>query len=315
MIRHTKVEVQRPRTSNDTPLSEDHFGGFPLRNQRTRLSAVCRVGPGFTHRCHEQLRHTPHVKGDVHADCTLCPATGSGKRRIASSKSGTTTYRSLPIASGARFVATLFPARGLVPEPPGTGAPVDQIAANYGSHVDGHLTATYMWGIALMALLLFNRESLLRLARGWRWERNAVPPGTRQRNCRSRRDAGGPCGDRSNGDHCLRRGQSGGCAGTGRSCPHDRSPLCDTTGNIRCHGVHRFARAPGHVALARRPRDSTGLATVVGTAGIFEPESMVHNLGVLGLLGFVIWTLGMSNSLLYLRAPLHRAVQQQPAVV
>lgn len=204
---------------------------------------------------------------------------------------------------------------GLVPEPPGTGAPVDQIAANYGSHVDGHLTATYMWGIALMALLLFNRESLLRLARGWRWERNAVPPGTRQRNCRSRRDAGGPCGDRSNGDHCLRRGQSGGCAGTGRSCPHDRSPLCDTTGNIRCHGVHRFARAPGHVALARRPRDSTGLATVVGTAGNFEPESMVHNLGVLGLLGFVIWTLGMSNSLLYLRAPLHRAVQQQPAVV
>jgi hypothetical protein len=75
-----------------------------------------------------------------------------------------TPSRHLPIASGIAFVAILFPAFGLVPEPPGTDAPVEQIASYYSRHVDGQLAATFMWGLALMALLLFIWKLVLRPA-------------------------------------------------------------------------------------------------------------------------------------------------------
>lgn len=52
---------------------------------------------------------------------------------------------------------------------------------------------------------------------------------------------------------------------------------------------------------------------IVGTAGIFRPESVIHNLGVLGLLGFVIWTFGTSVSLMRIRVPAGRKVTRQVA--
>jgi hypothetical protein len=226
------------------------------------------------------------------------------------------TSRHLPIASGIAFVAILFPAFGLVPEPPGTDAPVEQIASYYGRHVDGQLTATFMWGLALTALLLFigSFYSVLRTAEGGTGTLSlmALLSGTVAVTIMIVAQAA--------------TGATAIIASEGISPEVVRG--MDETAHIVAHlfaiPLGAFLASASTAALKYRVTGRwlgvlgvmAGLANAVGTAGIFEPRSALHNLGVLGLLGFVIWTLGTSFSLLRLRfqAPIQPTAQQSAVV-
>ena len=226
------------------------------------------------------------------------------------------TSRPLPIASGIAFVAMLFPTFGLVPEPPGTDAPVEQIASYYGRHVDGQLTATFMWGLALTALLLFvgSLYSVLRTAEGGTGTLSllALLSGTVAVTIMivAQAATGATAIIASEGiSPEVVRGMDEIAHMVAHlfAIPLGAFLVSASIAALRCQVTGRWLGVLGLMA---------GLANVVGTAGIFEPGSALHNLGVLGLLGFVIWTLGTSISLLRLRfrAPMQSA-NQQPAAV
>lgn len=212
-------------------------------------------------------------------------------------------YGRLPIASGIAFVAILLPAFGLVPEPPGTGAPIGSIATYYGDHVDGHLAATFAWGLALMALLLFigSLSSVLREAEGGTGALSLLAMAS---------------GTIAVGTMLVAQAAT---AATAIIASEGLSPELvrglDEVAHMIAHlfaiPLGTFVAAVSVVALGHRLTARwigvlgllAAAAIVVGTAGIFEPEGVLHKLGVLGLLGFVIWTLATSISLLRFRSP------------
>lgn len=238
---------------------------------------------------------------------TDCSSTGFNQR---------TPSRHLPIASGIAFVAILFPAFGLVPEPPGTDAPVEQIASYYGRHVDGQLAATFMWGLALMALLLFigSLYSVLRTAEGGTGTLSllALLSGTVAVTIMIVAQA-------ATGATAIIASE-----GISPEVVRGMDEIAHMIAHLFAIPLGAFLVSASTAALRYRVTARwlsvlgvmAGLANVVGTAGIFEPEAVLHKLGVLGLLGFVIWTLGTSISLLRLRfrAPMQSAIQQPAAV-
>lgn len=229
---------------------------------------------------------------------------------------GRTPPRHLSIASGIAFVALLFPTFGLVPEPPGTDAPIAQIAAYYGGHVDGQLAATFMWGLALMALLLFigSLYSILRTAEGGTGTLSllALLSGTVAVTIMIVAQA-------ATGATSIIASE-----GISPEVVRGMDEIAHMIAHLFAIPLGIFLISASIAALRYRVTWRwlgvlglmAGLANVVGTAGIFQPGSALHNLGVLGLLCFVIWTLATSISLLRpgFRAPKQSPIQQ-PAVV
>ncbi len=226
-----------------------------------------------------------------------------------------TPSRSLSIASGIAFVAILFPTFGLVPEPPGTDAPIAQIAAYYADHVDGQLAATFIWGLALMALLLFigSLYSVLRAAEGGTGTLSllALLSGTVAVTIMIVAQA-------ATGATAIIASE-----GISPEVVRGMDEIAHMIAHLFAIPLGVFLVSASIAALRYRVTWRwlgvlgmlAGLANVVGTAGIFQPGSALHNLGVLGLLLFVIWTFGTSISLLRLRfrAPAQSPIQQPAA--
>jgi hypothetical protein len=216
-----------------------------------------------------------------------------------------TTASSVPasrsIASGIAFILALVPAMGSVPEPPGTGAGIADIAGYYGRHVDGHLFATFAWGIALMALLLFigSLFAILRAAEGGSGSLSFLALLS---------------GATAVAIMVVAQAATGATAiiaseGIDPAIVRGLDEVAHMIAHLFAIPLGVFLIAASGVILRYRVTWrwlgvlglAAGLASVVGTAGIFEPEATLHKIGVLGLLGFVLWTLGTSIALLRLR--------------
>lgn len=233
-------------------------------------------------------------------------------REVDSGMEGRDTNRGrlLPFASGLGFIIVLIPGLGAVPEPPGTGAPFEQIASYYGDNVNGQLTSTFIWGLALMVFLLFIGSffSVLRAAEGGSGTLSLVALGSGTVAITVMIVAQAVTGataiiasDGVNPEIVRGMDEIGHMIAHLFGIPLGAFLIAASIVSIREHVTWRWL---GVLGIA------TGLAVIVGTAGIFRPESMIHNLGVLGLLGFVIWTLGTAVSLLRSGAPIRSAIEQ-----
>lgn len=218
--------------------------------------------------------------------------------------------RRLASAAGLGFIVTLVPAMGSVPEPPGTGASFERIAAHYGENVNGQLTATFLWAIALMVFLVFlgSFYAVLRSAEEGNGTLSLTALGSGVVAITvmivAQAATGATAIVASEGvDPAIVRG-------------------LDETAHMIAHlfgiPLGAFLLAASAVSLAHRVTwrwlgvvgIAAGFAVIVGTAGIFRPESVIHDLGVLGLLLFVVWTLGTSISLMRIQRRANREAVQ-----